>query len=79
MRADKKEAKVVAMKRPIHLHLAFDSATEPIRGTLGIEGDGAACEFTGYLGLISAIETARGTDQPGGPTPISRPNSEKGR
>lgn len=42
----------------VHLDVAVDPDSEPIRGTLD-DGRGATIEFSGWLELMSAFDTAR--------------------
>lgn len=46
------------MTQLVHLEVAVERDAEPIRGTLD-DGVGAAIEFTGWLELMSAFDTAR--------------------
>jgi hypothetical protein len=42
----------------VHLDLHIDLGTQPVAGTLSVAG-GAASEFSGYTGLIAALEALR--------------------
>jgi hypothetical protein len=53
--------------RTAHLHLDLDLDAEPITGCVAIE-DGEQLAFTGYTGLISALEAIRAGEHEASPS-----------
>jgi hypothetical protein len=53
----------------IHLHVDIERDQEPITGTLS-DAAGAALEFSGWMELMSALDTAR--DRARAPRPAER-------
>ena len=58
-----------ASPEPSRLALEVRFDTEPIEGRLYEDGGRLDRRFSGWLGLIAAIEAASGGEQPGPPEP----------
>ncbi len=55
----------------LHLEVALERGSEPIHGVLS-DGVGTTIEFTGWLELMSAFDTARARAPATGSTPEPR-------
>jgi hypothetical protein len=65
----------------LHLEVAVEQASEPIHGMLD-DGIGTTIEFTGWLELMSAVDTARARapgheSKPDRPSKVRYPHSPR--
>lgn len=65
MRTPRRWASLASIDTPTtHLALDIRLAAEPVSGTLALAGE-TATEFSGYMGLITALEALRGRERDG--------------